>query len=71
MPRILVSGAGGFAGHHFLEQVLATTDWDVVCTDSFRHRGTTDRISQVLAGHGSWASRVTVIQHDLRAPFSP
>jgi hypothetical protein len=48
--------------------VLARTDWDVVCTDSFRHRGTTDRISRVLAGHGSWASRVTVIQHDMGVP---
>lgn len=76
MTRCFLSGAGGFCGHHFLEHVLASTDWDVVATDSFRHRGTTDRIAQVLRGGPAWAEpdawrdRVTVLQHDLRAPFS-
>jgi dTDP-glucose 4,6-dehydratase len=79
MPRLFLSGAGGFAGHHFLEHVLVTTDWDVVATDSFRHRGTCDRIAQVLTGQErtawstarSWRDRVTVLTHDLAAPFSP
>jgi dTDP-glucose 4,6-dehydratase len=49
MPKtILITGAGGFAGHHFLEHVLATTDWNVIATDSFRHKGRTDRIAQIL-----------------------
>jgi dTDP-D-glucose 4,6-dehydratase len=80
--RILLTGAGGFAGAHFLEHVLATTDWDVVATDSFRHRGTTDRIAQVLrchpaqeeapdTRHREWRHRTTVLTHDLTAPFSP
>jgi len=73
MTRILLTGAGGFlAGHHFLEHVLAVTDWDIVATDSFRHRGATDRISQVLTGFPGYAhERVQVITHDLTAPFSP
>jgi dTDP-glucose 4,6-dehydratase len=76
MTRLLLTGAGGFAGHHFLEHVLSVTDWDVIATDSFRHRGTTDRISQVLAGdpcRGTcprWADRTSVLTHDLTAPFS-
>lgn len=77
MPeRILITGVGGFVAHHFLEHVLACTDWDVIGTDSFRHRGTTDRVAQVLrggpawSGPGAWKDRVTVLQHDLRAPFS-
>jgi dTDP-glucose 4,6-dehydratase len=78
MTRLLLSGAGGFAGHHFLEHVLANTDWDVIATDSFRHRGTTDRIVQVTGGvprnsggyHRPWRERVTVLTHDLTAPFS-
>lgn len=77
MPRrIFLSGAGGFVGHHFLEHVLSETDWDIVATDSFRHRGTTDRIAQVLrggpawSGRDAWRDRTTVLQHDLRAPFS-
>jgi dTDP-glucose 4,6-dehydratase len=72
MTRLLLSGAGGFAGAHFLEHALTTTDWDIVATDSFRHRGTTDRISQVLdGGPPQWPYRVDVITHDLTAPFSP
>ena len=70
MTRVLLTGAAGFVGHHFLEHLLATTDWDVVATGSFRHRGKTDRIAQVLAGHPSWANRVDVLTHELTAPFS-
>jgi len=91
MTKILVTGAGGFAGHHFLEHVLATTDWDVTATDSFRHKGKTDRIREVLDGQPAigcacsgactetggcplampaWHSRVSVLTHDLTAPFS-
>lgn len=76
MTRLLLTGAGGFAGHHFLEHILATTDWDVIATDSFRHRGTADRIGQVLGGApdtlagDAWLGRVRVITHDLTAPFS-
>lgn len=80
MTRLLLTGAGGFAGHHFLEHTLVSTDWDIVATDSFRHRGTTDRIVQVLNGQppsdpelwqGFWRDRVSVVTHDLTAPFSP
>lgn len=48
--RILITGAGGFVGHHFLEHVLVNTDWECVLTDSFRHKGTNDRIAEVLKG---------------------
>jgi dTDP-glucose 4,6-dehydratase len=81
MTRILLTGSSGFAGHHFLEHALATTDWDIVATASFRHRGTCDRISQVLHGppalnssstdYRPWCDRVEVLTHDLTAPFSP
>lgn len=48
MTKVIVTGAGGFVGHHFLEHVLRTTDWTVTATDSFRHKGKTDRIREVL-----------------------
>lgn len=77
MTKILITGAGGFAGHHFLEHILNETDWDVVATDSFRHKGKTDRISEVLNSHDlltssrPWFSeRISVITHDLTVPFS-
>lgn len=80
MPKtILITGAGGFVGHHFLEHVLATTDWNVIATDSFKHKGRTDRIAQVLDAapiliganpRPHWKQRTKVITHDLCAPFS-
>lgn len=68
--RVLLTGAGGFAGAHCLEHLLMNTNWDVVCVDSFRHRGKTDRIAEVLAARPEAQSRVTVVTHDLTAPFS-
>lgn len=71
VKRVLITGVGGFVGHHYLEHVLATTDWDVVGTDSFRHKGKTDRVREVLeGGSDDWGSRVDVLTHDLTVPFS-
>lgn len=70
MKRVLLTGAGGFVGHHALEHFLETTDWQIVCLDSFRHRGKTDRIREVLDGRPQHRSRVRVVQHDLRVPVS-
>lgn len=69
-PRVLLTGAGGFIGHHILEHLLIFTDWEVVATDSFRHEGKTDRIVEVLAGHPGQAHRVQVLTHDLTVPWS-
>ena len=65
-----MTGVAGFAGHHFLDHVLAATDWDVVATASFRHRGKADRITEVLDGRPGSRDRVDVLTHDLSAPFS-
>lgn len=80
MPKtVWLSGAGGFVAHHALEHILSTTDWNVIATDSFRHKGRTDRIAQVLdaqpvGARGKerpcWRGRVNVITHDLCAPFT-
>lgn len=70
VTRVLLTGAGGFAGSHCLEHLLVNTDWEIVCTDSFRHRGKTDRIREILDARPEHAHRVTVITHDLTAPFS-
>jgi dTDP-glucose 4,6-dehydratase len=80
--RILITGAGGFAGAHFLEHILVNTDWEITLTDSFRHKGKTDRIRQVLANgphprlpasgleYAPWADRVEIYKHDLTVPVS-
>lgn len=73
--RILLTGGGGFAGAHFFEHVLVETDWDIVLTDSFRHKGKTDRVAEVIKGGGKlwkkkYKERTQVITHDLTVPFS-
>jgi dTDP-glucose 4,6-dehydratase len=68
--RYLVTGAGGFAGHHLLEHVLASTDAYVIATDSFRHKGKMSRITQVLDARPEFTSRTEIITHDLNKPFS-
>lgn len=68
--RALLTGAGGFIGAHTLAHVMHNTDWDLVCVDSFRHKGKTDRIAEMLAAHPDWRERCTIITHDLIAPFS-
>jgi dTDP-glucose 4,6-dehydratase len=70
MVRVLLTGAGGFIGAHTLEHILAETDWEVVCLDSFRHKGLTDRITDSL-GYQFNPGRVRVFTHDLIAPLSP
>jgi dTDP-glucose 4,6-dehydratase len=68
--RILLTGAAGFAGHHFLDHLLAATDWEAVATASFRHRGKSDRLTAVLDGRPGSRDRVQVLTHDLTAPLS-
>lgn len=71
MKRVLLTGAGGFVGSHTLIHFLHNTDWEIVATDSFRHKGKTDRLNEMLDNHPEYRPRVTIITHDLTAPFSP
>lgn len=68
--KLLLTGASGFIGSHILEHVLTNTDWDVVCIASWKHKGTPERIEEVLNGHKDWKKRVEVITHDLQSPFT-
>lgn len=70
MKRVLLTGAGGSIGVHMLDHIMLTTGWEVVCTDSFAHKGYFDRISQTFDHNPSWRGRVSSITHDLTAPFS-
>jgi dTDP-glucose 4,6-dehydratase len=82
MTRVLLTGASGFAGSHVLEHILTNTEWDVVCIASWKHKGTPERIEEILKGdpgsfldesnniHKAWSQRITVITHDLESPFT-
>jgi dTDP-glucose 4,6-dehydratase len=67
--KVLLTGAGGFVGHHTLAHLLKTTDWDIVATDSFRHFGVSARIRAVFDELPSHRSRVKVVTHDLATPI--
>ena len=66
----LISGIAGFFGSHMLEHLLKTTDWDIIGIASWEHKGTPERIEEVLSGNPEWRKRLTLITHDLNAPFT-
>lgn len=70
VKRILITGAGGSIGIHVLARFMRNTDWEIVAIDSFRHKGWMDRIVSHLMTHPDDAKRLTVVTHDLAAPFS-
>lgn len=67
--KVLLTGISGFAGSHILEHILTNTEWDVVGIASWKHKGTPERIEEVLSGHPEWKNRVEVITHDLESPL--
>jgi dTDP-glucose 4,6-dehydratase len=67
--KILLTGAGGFVGHHTLAHLLKTTDWEIVATDSFRHFGVSARIRAIFEELPNEVSRVRVVTHDLTTPI--
>ncbi len=68
--RVLLTGGAGSIGVHFIAHFMHNTDWDIVCVDSFRHKGEFDRLTTLLEDHPDWRSRVSVFTHDLIAPFT-
>jgi dTDP-glucose 4,6-dehydratase len=67
MKQVLFTGHGGFVGHHCLEYWLEKTDWEFVCLDSFRHKGTCRRVVEV----GGDNPRIRTFKHDLSVPIDP
>jgi dTDP-glucose 4,6-dehydratase len=67
--KVLLTGAGGFVGHHTLAHLLKTTDWDIVATDSFKHFGISARIRAVFEELPDQINRVKVVTHDLTTPI--
>ncbi len=63
--HVLVTGAGGFIGHHLVEHWLANTDDEIVGVVSFRHRGCPLRLR-----HLQESPRLRIVYHDLRGPIT-
>jgi len=64
----LITGCSGFFGSHLLRHLMINTNWDFVCPCSWTHKGTPERVENAINGLDK--SRVTVITHDLTAPFT-
>jgi dTDP-glucose 4,6-dehydratase len=67
--NVLLTGAGGFVGHHTLAHFLKNTDYKFIVTDSFRHRGNSARLRSVFDEIPESRNRVRVITHDLTTPI--
>lgn len=70
MKRILITGIGGNIGYHAIAQILHNTDWEIVGMDSWAHKGTFDRVTQVCHDHPDWLERIILFTHDLNAPIT-
>jgi dTDP-glucose 4,6-dehydratase len=67
--RVLLTGASGFFGSHLLRHLMVNTDWEFILPCSWEHKGTPERVENAIDGLDK--SRVTIITHDLAAPFTP
>jgi len=70
MKRVLVTGGAGFVGHHVIEALLRDTDVEVVSLDRLDTSGTLSRLQHLLEVNPEWASRLSVVWHDLKAPIN-
>lgn len=70
MKKILITGASGFVGSHVLRHMLKNYDYEIICLNTFRHKGLQNRIINAVAGIDDQFKRVKVITCDLTSPVS-
>ena len=63
MKKILVTGAAGFIGSHFIDLLLEETDWDIYIVDRFSYAGNPDNLQQALRN-----DRVRLFAMDIAEP---
>jgi len=65
--NILVTGGAGFLGHHFVEHILKTTDWNITIVDKLTYASSGfDRLKDIGAyGH----QRIKLFTHDFSLPI--
>lgn len=66
----MVTGAAGLFGHHLLEHVMKSTDWDAVALVRLGRIGSLRRLNELMDGHPEWHGRIRVVWHDLRSPVN-
>jgi dTDP-glucose 4,6-dehydratase len=69
--NVLLTGGPGFIGHHIVDAIIATTDYNVITLDRLDFSGNLNRLSQILEGYSpEQRKRVKVVFHDLRAEIN-
>lgn len=68
--RVLCTGISGSIGVHLFAHIMHNTDWEVIGIVTFRHRGLSDKIAEMLKLHPEWQERLTIVTHDLFGPLS-
>jgi dTDP-glucose 4,6-dehydratase len=68
--KILITGASGFLGSHFLEEVLVNTDWEIVALCRMTFVGDLNRIIDSCHVKEN-AHRVKLVFHDLKFELPP
>ncbi|MFZ2663880.1 MAG: GDP-mannose 4,6-dehydratase [Patescibacteria group bacterium] len=70
MPkRILVTGAHGFIGSHFVEHILKNTNWDIITLDRLDTSGTYNRLAS-MDEWNTFKTRIKDVWHDLKSPLN-
>ena len=64
--RILLTGAAGFFGSHFVEHLLANTDWEIV---GMVRTSKVGWLRRLFDQEGYDSSRVKLVHHDFRWPI--
>ena len=67
MKTVLITGGAGFIGHHLVDYLLRTTDWQLTLIDRLDCSGNLNRLAEVGAAKNP---RVRYVFHDLRAPVN-
>jgi len=73
MPKLLLTGIGGFIGAHTAEWILKYTDWELIGIDSWKphHKCDRNRLTVLLEGLPDIErSRLTIHRWDLSDEFS-
>ena len=69
VKRCLVTGGAGFIGHHFVEHLLRSTDWEIVLLDRLDLSGNLNRLTEIRDWYKD-RLRCKWVWHDLKAPIS-
>jgi len=67
--RVLLTGGAGFIGHHIVEHLLKTTDWEIVLLDRLDLSGNLNRVHEVMRSYDV-KDRLKWVYHDFKAPLS-